>query len=171
MCNQKLCKRHTNITSSGSCTICQNAIDEAVKKVEKSRKSKHFEEVDVDFNLMIQTHKKLEIRVVDPGTLNVLVLGAIVNILCQSEALEQLEEKVKILEQENITNKVKVEYLETWVIKQHDLINDLNHKFSRLDKNGVLVKESSDIESLRTKVVGIEIDLDVLKRSSSSKYM
>ena len=39
-CNQKLCKRNTNITSSGNCNICENAIEEAVKKMEKSRKKK-----------------------------------------------------------------------------------------------------------------------------------
>ena len=116
-CIQKLCKRNTNITNSGNCTICQNAIDEAVKKFEQSKKNKHFEKVNVDLNLMIATHKKLEQGIrVDPGTLNVLVLGGIVNILCQSEALEQMEENVKILEQENTTNKVKTEYLDSWVV-------------------------------------------------------
>ena len=106
---------------------------------------------------------------VDPMTLNVLVLGGVVNILCQSEALEQMEEKMKTLEQENITNKVKMEYLETWVIKQHDLIEDLNQKFSRLDQNGVIVKESNETEILRKKVLGIEFDVDDLKKSSTRK--
>ena len=106
---------------------------------------------------MIETHKKLEQGVrVDPGTLNVLVLSGIVNILCRSEEIEQTEEKVKILEQENITNKIKIEYLESWVIKQHDLIEDLNKKLARLDKNGGLIKESGDTENLCKKVIGID---------------
>ena len=75
----------------------------------------------------------------DPITLNVLVLGGVVNILCQSEALEQMEGKMKTLEQENITNKFKMEHLENWIVKQHDLIEDLNQKLSRLDMNGVIV--------------------------------
>jgi len=169
-CSQKLCKRNSNITSSGNCAICQDAIDEAVKKFEQSKKKKQFEKVNVDLNLMITTHKKLEQGVkVDPGTLNVLMLGGIVNILCQSEALEQMEEKVKILEQENTTNKVKMEYLESWVVKQHEVIEDLNKKFSRLDKNGVLVKESRDAQSMHKKLLGIEIDVDSLKNSLKRK--
>ena len=169
-CNQKLCKRNTNITTSGNCTICQNAIDEAVQKVEQSKKKTHFEKVNVDLNLMIASHKKLEQGIsVDPGTLNVLMLGGIVNILCQSEALEQMEENVKNLEKENTTNKVKIEYLESWVVKQHDLIEDLNQKFSRLDKNGVLVKESSDSQTIQKKLVAIEIDVDSLKNSLKHK--
>jgi copper chaperone CopZ len=84
MCNQKLCKRISNITSSGNCNICENAIEEAIKKVDKSRKNKRFEKVDVDFNLMMETQKKLEKGAkVDPGTINVLVLSGIINILCQ----------------------------------------------------------------------------------------
>ena len=117
---------------------------------------------------MMETQKKLEQGAkVDPGTLNVLVLSGIINILCQSEEIEETEEKVKILEQENITNKIKIEYLESWVIQQHDLIEDLDKKLARLDKNGVLIKESGDTEHLRKKVVGIEIDVNAMKKSSS----
>ena len=149
VCKQKLCKRKANTTSSGNCAVCQNAIDDALNKVEASRKKQNFERVDVDFQLMLETHKKLEKGIrVDPTALNILVLGGIVNILCQSEAVDQIQEKVKILEQDNVTNKVKMEYLETWVINQHDIIEDLNQKFSRLDKNGVIVKESSEILSV-----------------------
>ena len=63
-----------------------------------------------------------------------------------------------------------MEYLETWVIKQHDLIEDLNQKFSRLDQNGVIVKESNETEILRKKVLGIEFDVDDLKKSSTRKH-
>ena len=82
---------------------------------------------------MLETHQKLKQGIrVDPVTLNVLVLGGVLNILCESEALEQIHEKVKILEQENITNKVKIDYLENWLLKQHDLIENMDQKFSRL---------------------------------------
>ena len=164
-CNQKLCKRNSNITSSGNCSICQNAIDEALNQLEASRKKGNFRKVEIDFQLMLETHKKLENGIrVDPVALNVLVLGGVVNILCQSEALEQMQEKMKTLEQENITNKVKMEHLENWIVKQNDLIEDLNQKVSRMDENGVIIKESSESESLRKKVWGIEIDVDNLKK-------
>jgi len=164
-CNQKLCKRNSNITSSGNCSVCQNAIDEALKQLEASRKKGNFKKVDIDFKLMLDTHKKLENGIrVDPMTLNVLVLGGVVNILCQSEALEQMEDKMKTLEQENITNKIKMENLENWIVKQHDLIEELNQKISRMDENGVIIKESRETENLQAKVLGIEIDVTNLKK-------
>ena len=54
---------------------------------------------------MIETYKnkKQGIRV-DPGR---MMLCGIVNMFCQSEQLEQIEEKGKILEQENLKNKMK----------------------------------------------------------------
>ena len=64
-----------------------------------------------------------------------------------------MEEYMKILKQENITNKVKINYLENWVIKQHDLIEDLNQKVSRPEKNGILFKETSDSQNLHTEVL------------------
>ena len=59
-CNQKLCKRNSNITSSGNCSVCQNAIDEALNQLEASRKKGNFKKVEIDFQLMRETHKKLE---------------------------------------------------------------------------------------------------------------
>ena len=56
--------------------------------------------------------------------------------------------------------------LETWVIKQHDLIEDMSQKFSSLDKDGIMIKDSNETESLRKKVLGMEIDVDDLKKSS-----
>jgi hypothetical protein len=41
-----------------------------------------------------------------------------------------------------------------------------HQQFSRLDKNGVLVKESSDCENLRKQIIGIELDVNALKHSS-----
>ena len=91
-CNQKLCKR--NVTSSGNCTICQNAIDKALNEIEASRKKPNFKKIEIDFKLMLETHQKLKQGIrVDPVTLNVLVLGGVLNILCESEAFEQIHEK------------------------------------------------------------------------------
>ena len=42
---------------------------------------------------------------------------------------------------------------------------DLNQNFLRLEQNGVLVKESSDSQTIRKKLMGIEIDVDSLKNS------
>ena len=55
-CKQKLCQRNKNILPSGSCAICQNAIDEATKTFEANKKTSQFEKVDIDLKLMIETH-------------------------------------------------------------------------------------------------------------------
>ena len=73
------------------------------------------------------------------------------------------------MESEILSNRAKIENLENWVIKQNKSIEDLDQKLSRLDKNGILVKESSDTESLHKKVIGIEIDFNFLKKSSLKK--
>ena len=85
-CNQKLCKR--NVTSSGNCAVCQDAIEKALNEREATRKKPNFEKVEIDLKLMLETHQKLQ--QVDPVTLNVLVLGGVLNILCESETLEQI---------------------------------------------------------------------------------
>ena len=104
---------------------------------------------------------------VDPKTVNVLVLGVVINILSQSEAMEEIEAGAKVLEQENLTNKTKIECLENWVLKQNDSIDDMIDKLARLEKNGVLVKESADVKALERKLVGIEIEISSLKNSNS----
>ena len=56
---------------------------------------------------MVQVFPVMNQVRVYPGRMNVLMLCGIVNMFCQSEQLEQIEEKGKILEQENLKNKMK----------------------------------------------------------------
>ena len=58
---------------------------------------------------------------------------------------------------------------ENWIFKQHDRIEDLNQKVSRMVENGVIIKESSESKSLRKKVLGIEIDVDNLKKKTTQR--
>ena len=169
-CKQKLCQRSKNILPSGSCTICQDVMDEATTKLEANKKIANFKKVDLDLKLMVETHNKLiQGTQVDPKTVNILVIGGVINILSQSEAIEEIEARVKTLEHEDPTNKAKIEYLENWVLKQNKSIDDLTEKLGRLDKNGVLAKESDDIKALEKKVVGIEIKVTSLKNSPFKK--
>ena len=70
---------------------------------------------------------------------------------------------------EDLINKAKIEYLENWVLKQDESIQELSEKLSRLDKNGVLVQESTSLVTLNKKVVGLEIDVNSMKFNSSKK--
>ena len=72
---------------------------------------------------MYETHKKL---LNGSQVVNTLLLGGVVKILIQSEEVEGIEQRVKALEREDLTNQTKIEYLETWVIKQNDTIEKMS---------------------------------------------
>jgi hypothetical protein len=97
---QKLFNRNKNLTSTGYCNVCQDIIEEISKKSsENLKKNFNFEKVEIDLEMMIQTHKKLiNGSPVDPKTMNTLLLGGIVNIRHQSEAFEVVEARAKALE-------------------------------------------------------------------------
>ena len=72
---------------------------------------------------MIAIHTKLMNGYpIDPDTVNALLLEGIVNILCQSEAFEEADSRIKALEIDNISNKARMEALESWVLEQNDKI-------------------------------------------------
>ena len=111
--------------SSGNCNVCEDVVNEMKKKLEASRKKPNFDKVELDLKLMIDTHKKLvEGCKVDSTVVNVLIMGGIVNILSQSEEIDDLEKRLKVLECDDQSNKLKIEYLENWVLKQNDIIED-----------------------------------------------
>ena len=150
-CIQKLCHRTKNINTSGNCNVCDSVIEEIKKKTEGASKKKfHLQKIELDLKMMVDTHKKLvNGSQVDTKVVNTLLFGGVVNILHQSEAFEDVEERVKAIEREDVTNKAKIEYLENWVLRQNDTIEKLNEKLSRLDENGVFVKEAEDLDSIQ----------------------
>ena len=83
-------------------------------------------------------------------------MGGIINILCQSESIEDLEESNKILERENITNSARIEVLENWNVQQDKDIAGNTEK--------VLVNECNEIQSLKNKILSLEIDLNSIRR-------
>ena len=167
-CSQKLCQRTKNISPSGNCNVCENVIDELTKKAKETLpKKRKFEKVELDLNMMIDIHKKLVDGIqIEPITVNALLLSGIINILNQSEAFDELEARSKDLEHQNVTSKARIEALENWVLKQNDVIVELSEKLSRLDENGFLIKESSDVLTLKKRIGGLEIDFNSLKRTS-----
>ena len=73
---------------------------------ESQKKIFNFEKVDIDLDMMIETHKKLiNGSHVESKTINTLLLGGVVNILHQTEAFEAVEARAKALEQDNVSNK------------------------------------------------------------------
>ena len=158
-CNQKLCQRTKNVNQNGNCNVCEEVLENAKKAHEKIDQNKTVQRVALDMKQMVDMHKKLTTGIkIDPQDVSVLLLGGVINILSQHDALESLEERIKSLEHNNITNKTRIESLENWVVSQSDLINMLDEKLSAIDKNGVIIKENIEIETLKTKISSLESD-------------
>ena len=99
------------------------------KQKETSKKKTNFERVDLDLKMMIETHRKLVSGTpVDSTAVNFLSLGGIFNILNQREAVDEVDERTKALEHEDVSNKALLEALENWVLKQNDTIVKLSEK-------------------------------------------
>ena len=88
-CKQQLCQRSKNINENGNCNICDDAINEAIRKFEKTDKSTG--NVAIDLNMMIEIHKKLSNGVtVEPKVVSGLLLGGVINIINQHDKIVDL---------------------------------------------------------------------------------
>jgi hypothetical protein len=115
---------------------------------------------------MIDTHKKLaQGIIIDVNAVSVLLLGGIINIINQHDMIADLEKKMKNILLENITNKIRIEMIENWVQKQDDLIKKLDEKLSVVDQNGVIFRESQQIDIIQKKLSKLEIELSSPKRN------
>ena len=114
-CTQKLCSRSRNLSQNGNCSVCEDVLKNSKIAQDRINKQKTVPKVEVD-----------QYQKVVSG----LLLAGVINILSQHDALEHLEEKTKVLEQENLTNRNKIEALENWVMKQDEAISDLSLKLS-----------------------------------------
>ena len=162
-CKQKLCQRTKNIKQSGNCNVCGDAIADAMKNEVKTD-SKPTENVEIDIDLMIDTHNKLSEGIpIDPKVISGLLLGGVINIINQHDKIADIEEKMKLLSSENVTNNVRIEMLENWVQKQGEVIKKLDDKLATLDKNGVIFKENEEIQTIQKKMLSLEEDLGSLK--------
>ena len=73
---------------------------------------------------MVEINEKLSQGVkLDPNVVSNLLLNGIINIIVQHEFVEDLEERIKQFEHKYITNRARIESLESWVLQQADSIN------------------------------------------------
>ena len=102
---------------------------------ERINKQKTVPKIEVDLKKMVEIHDKLSKGAnIDPKVVSGLLLSGIINILKQHDALEHLEEKIKVLEHDSLTNRNRIEALENWVTKQDEAISNLSVKLSESDK-------------------------------------
>ena len=83
--------------------VCDDLIEDLQKKHDAAEKKKLFGKVEVDFHLLKETHNKLlNGSKVDHDVVNVLLLGGISNILCQSELLDSTLDNIIELETDEV---------------------------------------------------------------------
>ena len=150
-CKQNLCSRTKNLLSSGNCNVCQEAIKKATDEKTKPSKDAKNKKVELDFKILVDTHSKIAQGVkVDPDVVNTLLLGGIINILSQHDNLEELERKLESLEHENRTNKLRIDSLGNWVVKQSEVIKYLEAKVNALDET------QPNVDTLNQRVIDLE---------------
>ena len=93
-CKQRLCNRNKNIGRSGHCSVCENVLVEQLKTLEGTKKQVP-RKVEVDVELMVNTHNKISRGInVEQEVVSNLLLGGVINILQQHDALEEMEERI-----------------------------------------------------------------------------
>ena len=157
-CKQKLCNRNKNICNNGNCNVCDDAIKDVTKK--NQIPSKPVEDVEVDIGSMIKMHKKLlKGDQVEPLEVSALLLAGVIKIINQHDSIVVLENKMKDVEKDNLTNKFRIDSLENWVLSQEKSIKDLDEKLSLSENGNVMNNDDGNFEELRVKIVQIEKDL------------
>ena len=64
-----------------------------------------------------------------------------------SEEFEEADGCIKALKNDNISNKARVEALESWVLKQNDEILGLKKKCIELESDEMITKEPEEINT------------------------
>ena len=96
-CSQKSCNRKSINVSSGFCNVCEEVVKDTTNKVKNIAKEGMMgKKVEIDFKKMLEVHEKLSKgEMIDSTTVNGILLGGIMNILVQHNAIEELDKRVK----------------------------------------------------------------------------
>ena len=114
--------------------------------------------VEIDVELMVNTHNKIARGInVDQEVVSNLLLGGVINILQQHDAIEEMNERITSVEQVTLTDKLRIELLETWVQKQAEELKDIGEKLAGIESSNHL------LEKFEGKVQAIEISIESLK--------
>ena len=106
------------------------------------------------------THQKLvKGGLVDPHIVYIFLLSGIQNILSQNEELDDALNKVKVLEIENTETKLRIESLETWLLKLNDKVEDAAGKADLHQNKKESKHMKNDLEDLRK-------EFDAVKKTS-----
>ena len=128
--------------------MCQNVIEESAKTFANTRKP-ILKKVEVDLDLMVKAHKKIvRGELVEQEVVSNLLLGGIINILHQHDTVEELDRRIKSLEEMMLTDKLRIELLENWIQNQAEEIKKIGEKSTE-----------DSLENLIGKIDAVETDL------------
>ena len=140
----------------------ENAIVYSIKELDKNKKE-IAKKVEVDLKLMVDTHEKLKCGIlVDQHIVSNLLLGGVLNILNQHDTIEEINKRVEVVEQISLTDKLRIEALENWALKQADNLKVLSEKVSKLNPNDTQ-GDAADQENLMKRMKEVEKDFNSLK--------
>ena len=156
-CKQRLCSRTKNLKQSGFCSICDDLMEECKKKYQAVEKRKVLPRVNLDIKLLTETHEKLVNGCpVEPQTVNILLLSGIQNILSQNEEFDDALKRVKVLETENLETKLRIESIETWLLKLNDKVQENSDRTDPNENHKDSEHLEKDMEDLRHEFVALK---------------
>ena len=75
---------------------------------------------------MVNTHSQIARGIkVDQEVVSNLLLGGVINILHQHDTIDEMDERIKSVEQIITTDKLRIELLENWTKKQAEELKNL----------------------------------------------
>ena len=158
-CKQKLCSRNKSIQVSGNCQVCESVILEHIKTFQ-NKKKEVVKKVEVDLQLMVNTHSQIARGIkVDQEVVSNLLLGGVINILHQHDTIDEMDERIKSVEQIITTDKLRIELLENWTKKQAEELKELQDK----------VEISVLNDSLATKIDAVEKEIISVRNQISQE--
>ena len=111
---------------------------------------------------MVEVHEKLSRgKKIDPQIVSVLLLGGIINITSQHDAMDELEAKIKELEVEKGTTKTRLEALENWVLKQSDATESLSEHVTKIDASVLRLNENPQNVAAEEKAENLETKMKI----------
>ena len=102
---------------------------------------------------MIKTHESIARGVpIDHNVVSNLLLGGVINILQQHDTIEDMEKRIEAIEKTNLTDKLRIESLENWSLKQADNLELLSKKISRLEADNSVPQNSEDEDEIEKRM-------------------
>ena len=98
MSAETLSKKSKKICASVNCNVCEDAMKAINDNADIEKKQEHYDTVILYMKTIVDTHNKLvKSEKVDQQLISELLLGGIINILNQSEAVDNIIKRIAVI--------------------------------------------------------------------------